>query len=38
MASLAASSKLQVISTGDSALELRLAGEWVVGEPIPPID
>lgn len=38
MASLAASSKLQVISTGDSALELRLAGEWVVGEPIPPVD
>ena len=38
VASLAASSKLQVISTGDSALELRLAGEWVVGEPIPPVD
>ena len=38
VASPAASSKLQVISTGDSALELRLAGEWVVGEPIPPID
>ena len=35
MASLAASSKLQVISTSDSSLQLRLAGEWVVGEPIP---